>query len=45
MIVGERYNPTLLWVALLVIVLSLAYFGLGHGHEIRPRAVLLQSRG
>jgi hypothetical protein len=45
MIVGKRCNPALLWIALLVIVLSLAYFGLGHGQEIRSRAVLLQSRG
>ena len=43
MIVGKRYNPRVLWAALLVIVLSLAYLGLGHGQGIRPRVVLLQS--
>jgi hypothetical protein len=43
MIVGKRCNPGVLWAALLVIVLSLAYFGLGNGQGLRPRVVPLQS--
>jgi hypothetical protein len=43
MIVGKRCNPGVLWAALPVIVLSLAYLRLGHGQGLRSQVVLLQS--